>query len=151
MANIDQDKEEIKNLINTQFECVKWGNGQKLDRDTFHCLFLNDANLFPAKRPVNSQTPEEFLKRMEKLEMDGVLSSFHETGKGMHICVIGNIAIAMAGCIMTENEKDQTYDISVFLLLKENEHWKIAAQAWDLVDDITQAFLINSLELEATK
>ena len=53
---------------------------------------------------------------------------------------MGNIALALAGCIMLENGKKLTEDVSGFLLIKDHEGWRIAAQAWDYVDNIEAAF-----------
>lgn len=36
---------------------------------------------------------------------------------------------------MTENRETVTRDVSGFLLVKDGDTWRIAAQAWDLVAD----------------
>ena len=50
------------------------------------------------------------------------------------------MAVALAGCEMTENGTGITHDVSGFLLVRGQEGWRIAGQAWDYVDDIADAF-----------
>ena len=68
------------------------------------------------------------------------MDSFTETGVGCQVWVFGNMAVAIAGCEMTENGSSITRDVSGFLLVKRDDGWRIAAQAWDMVDDIVEAF-----------
>ena len=46
---------------------------------------------------------------------------------------------------MTENGADVTRDVSMFLLVRNPEGWRIAAQAWDVVEDIPSAFAAAGL------
>lgn len=73
------------------------------------------------------------------------MDSFAETGVGCHVWVIGNMAVALAGCEMVEGDSTVTRDVSGYLLVKDEEGWRIAAQAWDLVDDIEAAFAAAGL------
>lgn len=88
--------------------------------------------LFPAARPVQPQRVEQFVDRMNRLRANGTLASFEETPLGCVVSVFGNVAMAMAGCEMLENGKTVTRDVSVFLLVRDGECWRIAAQAWDM-------------------
>jgi hypothetical protein len=38
---------------------------------------------------------------------------------------------------MIENEQIATQDVSVFLLVKNENTWKIAVQGWDVVENFT--------------
>lgn len=51
---------------------------------------------------------------------------------GMQISVFGHVAVALAGCEMLENGHNVTRDVSGFLLVKDDGHWRIAPQGWDM-------------------
>ncbi len=129
------DEEQIKGIIQAQFSALKWGADIKPNWPNFEAGFTEEAYLIPAKRPAKPISIFDFIQRMEGLRKDGSLESFSEQEKGTFIKVVGNIAIALAGCEMTENKAEVTKDISAFLLVKTNGEWSIAAQAWDVVED----------------
>jgi len=62
---MDDDRRDIENIIARQFRSLNWGSEQAADWDAFISDFLPGALLYPAARPVKSQTPVEFVKRME--------------------------------------------------------------------------------------
>ena len=64
---MDDDRRDIENIIARQFRSLNWGSEQAADWDAFISDFLPGALLYPAARPVKSQTPVEFVKRMEGL------------------------------------------------------------------------------------
>lgn len=69
-----------------------------------------------------------------------MLKIFCEKGVGWHVWAVGNVAVALAGCEKTENGERIMREISTLLPVKDPEGLKIAAQAWDSVDDIDKAF-----------
>ena len=50
---------------------------------------------------------------------------------GTEIRVFGNVAVAIAACEMTENEKEVNRGVEMLLFVKDNGVWQIVAQAWD--------------------
>ncbi len=106
------------------------------------------AQLWPARRPAGPQSALDFATRLQRLRDEGTLESFSEKGVGCEVFVVGSVAIAVAGCEMTENAGKVTRDVSAFLLVKNAEGWRIAAQAWDIVDDIPAAFAAAGLRLD---
>lgn len=126
-----KDHEAIRALIMEQFACMRWQPGTRIEWTGFTEAFLSGARLIPAQRPPSPISPEAFVSRMTGLRDSGVLSAFHETDNGIGVFVIGNIAVAIAGCEMLENATDRTWDVSVFLLIRSGDTWKIASQAWD--------------------
>lgn len=135
-----RDEEAIQSLISAQFGSLDWAPGRDGDWRRFEDGFLSTAQLFGAKRPANPQTAQDFTSRLKRLRDDGVLTSFSEKGVGCQVHVIGSIALAVAGCEMTENGAEVTQDVSMFLLVRNPEGWRIAAQVWDVVEDIPSAF-----------
>lgn len=136
----DPDHQAIRALIATQFESLAWTPKQDGDWERFGASFLPCAHLFDSRRPAQPQSVTDFIMRMRGLRDDGTLANFSEKGNGCEIVIIGNIAVALAGCEMTENCSQVTRDISALLLVKDPDGWKIAAQAWDIVCDIEEAF-----------
>ena len=126
-----EDIDTIADLIHSQFAALNWGDGREADWSMFRSGFLDEASLFPAARPARPQSVQAFIDRMFRLSSDGTLVTFSEQPLGVDIRVFGNIAVALAGCEMLENEVYITRDVSAFLLVKDNFRWQIAAQAWD--------------------
>lgn len=136
MMTANQDDEAaIQELIASQFASLKWSSAQSANWLTFEAGFVAEAQLFPAARPVKPISVKSFITRMETLKTDGILASFRETLGLIKIWVVGQVAVAIAGCEMVENEQAVTRDVSVFLLVKDEGTWKIAAQGWDAVKD----------------
>ena len=128
----DDDVSAIRALVTDQFRCLAWKPGTNADWSAFATGFLSGATLFPAARPVKSQTVDQFVDRMEWLRAEGALVSFEETPLGCDVRVYGNVAVALAACEMLENGTTITRDVSAFLLVRESAAWRIAAQAWDM-------------------
>ncbi|MEM9214147.1 MAG: hypothetical protein AAGD25_07335 [Cyanobacteria bacterium P01_F01_bin.150] len=135
MTTQQDDKSAIQALINSQFASLSWSADQPAHWADFETGFVSEAQLFPAARPVKPMTVKSFRTRMEKLRTDGTLTNFKETLGPIKVWVIGQVAVAIAGCEMVENEHTITRDISIFLLVKEEDTWRIAAQGWDVVED----------------
>ena len=93
-------------------------------------IFLADAPLYPAARPVRRQTAPAFIERMQGLA-GTTLTTFRERVLGTEIRIFGNVATAVAGCEITENDTQVSRGIEMLLLVKTDEAWRIAAQAWD--------------------
>jgi ketosteroid isomerase-like protein len=106
------------------------GPGRSADWEAFQGDFLPEAPLTPAARPVKRQTVEAFMARMQGLGRTA-LASFHERVLGTEVQVFGNVAVAMAGCEITENGGHVTRGVEMLLLVKTDGAWRIAAQAWD--------------------
>ncbi len=143
------DEKAIRALIAAQFASLNWSDGQDGKWTQFKAGFLGSAQLYPASRPAQAQTAPEFVSRLQRLMSDGTLRTFNERGVGCAVFIVGNVAIALAGCEMTENGTQVTKDVSAFLLVKNPDGWLIAAQAWDIVDDIPAVFNAAGLQLQA--
>ena len=59
------------------------------------------------------------------------LHTFHEKLLAPKLRVFGNVAVAAAGCEITENGDTKNRSVEMLLLVKGQGLWKIAAQAWD--------------------
>ena len=126
------DKTVIVQLITKQFTSLQWESGDDADWADFAETFIADAPLYPAARPAKAMTVNAFKARMQRLAAQGTLRTFSERPLGVQVQVFGNVAVAFAGCEMTENGETLTRDASAFLLLRSEEKWLIAAQAWDV-------------------
>lgn len=140
MTEVLNDEAEIAELIARQFNALRWDEKTDASWHVFAEGFHEDAHLYASARPARSQSVGNFINRMKELRKDGTLAQFREEGAGLHVAVFGNVAIAAAGCEMHENEMAVTQDISAFLLVKDQEGWRIVAQAWDIVSDIAGTF-----------
>lgn len=99
-----------------------------------HDRLLPGAPLYAAARPVKSQSAQDFVDRMKGLA-GTKLRSFAEAVLGVEVRVFGNVAVAVAGCEITENDADVTRGVEMLLLVKDAGAWWIAAQAWDTERD----------------
>ena len=125
------DIKAIHGLVAGQFKSLTWTAGVDGDWSGFEADFVNGAQLFPAARPVQRQTVDEFVQRMQGLRKTS-LKSLNERLLGMHVRVFGNVAIAMVGCELTENDDHVNRGAEALLLVKSDGIWRIAAQAWDM-------------------
>jgi hypothetical protein len=130
VTDIEADTQSIKAIIERQFGALSWAAGYTGDWETFANDFVDGASLFPAARPLKSQTVESFITRMKSLA-GKELRSLQERVSGTEIKVFGNIAVAVVECEMTENETTNSRTVEMLLLVKEAATWRIAAQAWD--------------------
>jgi hypothetical protein len=122
----------IKQVIGRQFRSLSWNREHDADWNGFADTFLPGASLFPAARPVKPRTVDQFMERMKRLRTEGKLGTFEETPLGCKVHVFGNVAVAFAACEMLENGSTVTRDVSATILVRDNEVWRIAAQAWDI-------------------
>ncbi len=109
---------------------MKWTRETKPDWDAFSADFLPDARLFPAARPAQAKTLDEFIERMNGVA-SGALHTFEEHTLGMKVLMFGNVAVVLAASEMLENETEVNHDVSGYLLVKSEGKWSIAAHAWD--------------------
>jgi hypothetical protein len=124
------DVRAIEAIIRRQFGSLNWEPGRSADWRVFAGDFAPNASLYPAARPAKSQSVDTFIERMKGLA-EGSLRSFEETVLGVHIRVFGNIAVAVAGCAMTENGDRINRDVEMLLFVKSGGCWQIVSQAWD--------------------
>jgi hypothetical protein len=124
------DAQAIRAIIARQFSSLSWSPAASADWASFAADFSADASLYPAARPAERQTVEEFLARMKGLAQ-AKLSSFKEVMLGAEIRVFGNVAVATAACEITENESEVNRGVEMLLLIKNGQAWQIVAQAWD--------------------
>ncbi len=124
------DEKKIRALIGAHFQGLKWTPNTRADWAEFGADFLPDASLFPAARPAQAKTLNEFIERMNGVAQ-GSLRSFEERTLGMQVLVFGNVAVVLAASEMVENEKEVNHDVSGYLLVKDGGDWRIAAHAWD--------------------
>lgn len=127
----EADIAAIRDTIARQFANISWGPEQRPDWAAFEADFLQEAVLCPAARPVAPKSVGAFVERMKGVAADK-LESLQETLLGAEIRVFGNVAVAMAACGMVENGGDPQRGVEAVLLVRENGHWRIAAQAWDM-------------------
>jgi len=120
----------IRELIGRQFVGLSWTPEQPADWHGVSSDFLPDAKLFPSIRPVVGSTVAEFVDRMQRLATS-TLTSLEEEALGVHIVQFGNVAVATAGCRVIENDGATEESAEMFLLVKSDGAWRIAAQAWD--------------------
>jgi hypothetical protein len=76
------------------------------------------------------------MERMKRLRAEGKLGTFVETPLGCEVRVFGNVALAFAACEMLENGSTVTRDVSATVLVRDNDVWRIAAQAWDIETEL---------------
>lgn len=122
----------IKGIVGNQFRSLAWTRDEDADWEAFAEGFRPDARLFPAARPVKSQTIDQFIERLKGLRAEGRLMSFRETPLGCTVRVFGNVAVAFAACEMLENNSTVTRDVSAIVLVRDAGAWRIVAQAWDV-------------------
>jgi hypothetical protein len=128
------DEAAIRRLIARQFGSLNWRPGTSGDWAAFTADFLPGAPLYAAGRPVKAQTAEAFVERMKGLA-GSELRFFAEAVLGVEVQIFGNVAVAVAGCEITENDADVTRGVEMMLLVKDAGVWRIAAQAWDTEGD----------------
>ena len=124
------DVQAIEAVIARQFGSLNWTPGRTGDWQAFTADFHPEASLFPAARPAKCQTVDGFVDRMRAL-VGTKLRSFREVVLGTRIHVFGNVAVAVAGCEMTENENTVNRGVEMLLLVKDGGSWRIVSQAWD--------------------
>ena len=129
---MEDDLQAIRTLITRQFDALDWSPTQAPDFTPLLEGFLPGASMYPSRRPLAAQTPAAFCARLAGLREDGTLGHFSERPLGIEIGVFGNVAVALAGCEMLENGTQITRDVSALLLVKDEGHWRIACQAWDV-------------------
>jgi hypothetical protein len=128
------DEAAIRKVVAQQFGSLNWRPGRSGDWAAFTAGFLPGAPLYPAARPVNAQTAEAFAERMKGLAASK-LHAFAEAVLGVEIRIFGNVAVAVAGCEITENDAGVIRGVEMMLLVKDAGTRRIAAQAWDTEAD----------------
>jgi len=128
------DQKAIEAIVARQFGSLNWTPDKPCEWNDFIADFLAGALLYPSARPAKSQTPDDFVLRMKGLA-ESRLHSFKEDVLGHQIFVFGNVAVAVAGCQITENDKEVSRGVEMMLLIKQEGRWRIVAQAWDMEND----------------
>jgi hypothetical protein len=131
MASDEDDIEAIRAVISRQFKSLCWQPETSGDWEAFAADFFPGAALYPAARPAKPQSPRGFVERMQGLA-GTTLQTFNEAPLGIDVRVFGNVAVAIAGCEMTENNTTVNRGVEMMLLLKTEGRWMIVAQAWDV-------------------
>jgi hypothetical protein len=129
-AENNDDSRAIAAIIERQFASLGWLPGKSADWQAFTADFFPDASLYPAVRPARRQTVDGFVERMKGLA-GTKLRSFKEDVLGTEIRIFGNVAVALAGCEITENDADVSRGVEAVLLIKDEGVWRIVSQAWD--------------------
>ena len=124
------DEAAIRALIGAHFEGMKWSPDTQADCSSFAADFLPEATLYPAARPVQAKSLDQFIERMKDVAQ-GALHTFEEHTRGMEILVFGNVAVVLAASEMLENGTEVNHDVSGYLMVKDEGEWRIAAHAWD--------------------
>lgn len=129
-AQASEDERAIRELIARQFRSMSWSPGAPADWSGFAGDFLHRAALFPSARPLSPTDVAAFVERMRRLS-ETSLQSFDEVVLGAEIQVFGNVAVAAVACEAVENADEVGRTVEMMLLVKTEEGWRIAAQAWD--------------------
>lgn len=124
------DEQAIRELIGRQFASLSWSPKTSADWDSFIGDFTPGASLYPSARPVKRQSVDGFVERLAGLAASE-LRSFREDVLGTEVRVFGNVAVAIAGCEVIENESEVNRGVEMLLLVKDQGRWRIVAQAWD--------------------
>jgi len=103
----DTDVSAIKQVMRQELS-ITWSREKAPDWDAFADTFLPGASLFPAARPVKTQTLDQFIERMKRLRDEGKLESFEVTPLGCDVRVFGNVAVAFAACEMLKTDRSLT-------------------------------------------
>lgn len=127
----DADVSAIRRVMRQELSLC-WSRNKTANWEAFASAFLPGAALFPAARPVKTQTLDQFIDRMKRLQTEGKLEAFEVTPLGCDVRVFGNVAVAFAACELLENESTVNREINATVLVRENGVWRIAAQAWDV-------------------
>ena len=130
----DADQADIRTLIGNHFEAMRWSPEEQVNWTTFADDFLPGATLYPASRPVQPKSLDEFIERMKGVA-ENLLHTFEEHTRGMEILFFGNVAVVLAASEMLENGTEVNRDMSGYLLVKNDGKWRIAAHAWDKATD----------------
>jgi hypothetical protein len=109
---------------------MNWSRGASGNWAAFAADFFPGAALFPAARPARRQSVEGFIERMQGLA-GTTLRSLRESVLGIEVRVFGNIAVAVAGCELTENDTEVNRGVEMLLLVRSEGAWQVVAQAWD--------------------
>jgi len=131
------DREQIRAIIDRQFKSLSWNENRRADWSGFASDFLPDAPLHPGSRPVTRTSVPEFIDRMKSLSKTS-LPELDEKRLGDEIHVFGNVAVALAVCELNEGEGGITRNVEAMLLVKSEDEWKIAGQAWDTANEDKQ-------------
>ena len=133
------DETRIRDLIAAQFESLDWGPDRDADWAGFEAGFIAEAQLFGVKRPARACSAGAFAERLRRLRDCRVVDSLSAEGTICEVRVAGSVAVALAVCELVQNDSEAMRQAVVFLLVKDPEGWRIAAQAWDVVDDLAAA------------
>jgi Domain of unknown function (DUF4440) len=125
----NHDRRAIEAIIERQFASLGWSPSRSAGWQAFAADFFPDASLYPAARPARRQTVDAFVERMKGLGRK--LRSFRESVLGTEIHIFGNVAVALAGCEITENDAEVSRGVEALLLIKDEGTWRIVSQAWD--------------------
>jgi putative lumazine-binding protein len=134
-AENDDDRRAIAAIIDRQFASLGWSSGKSADWQAFAADFFPDASLYPAARPALRQSVDAFVERMKALA-GTKLRCFKETVLGTEIHIFGNVAVALAGCEITENDAEVSRGVEALLLIKDEGAWRIVSQAWDTENEV---------------
>lgn len=126
----DADIEEIRAIVQRQFDSLSWNKTKQPGWQAFANDFVTGAPLYSAARPVRGQTVDAFVERMRTLSQN-TLTSLDEQLLGLNVQVFGNVAVAMGTCQLNENESETSRNVEAILLVRSDGRWQIAAQAWD--------------------
>ena len=122
------DIEAIRHLIARQVNSMCWTPNNSADWKAFAADFAPRAALYPAARPARSQTVESFVERMKGLA-ETSLYTFFEAPLGALVHVFGNVAVAAAGCEMTENGTKMNRGVEMMLRLRSPWAWEFIGMA----------------------
>jgi Domain of unknown function (DUF4440) len=125
----NHDRRAIEAIVERQFASLGWSPSRSADWRAFAADFFPEASLYPAARPARRQTVDAFVERMKRLGTK--LGSFRESVLGTEIHIFGNVAVALAGCEITENDAEVSRGVEALLLIKDEGTWRIVSQAWD--------------------
>jgi hypothetical protein len=131
MPTENEDACEIAAIVQRMFDAISWSPEQAPDFPAFRASVRDDAVLIPSARPAKTTDMTNFLIGMKTQRDNGNLVDFEETALGTHVRVFGNIAVAIGGYESMANKGKPGRGANVFLLVRGDKGWEIAAMAWD--------------------
>lgn len=126
-----EDIAVIGSMIDDMFSAISWDESARPDWDRFSAPCFEGVMLYPSARPVNPTALAPFTKMMVGQRDSGKLKTFEEKTLGHHVRVFGNIAVALSSFETTINGGETSRGVNGFLLIREQDDWKIVAICWD--------------------
>lgn len=131
MAEYYEDEERIRRIIEDMFVAVSWSTTTPPDFKAFAKAVNKSAVVIPAARPASFTNIEAFAARMNEQYVSGAMTTFDERANKTVVNVFGNIAVAIGSFEARIDGGPVGRGANVFLFIRTEADWQIAAMAWD--------------------